>query len=322
MKRWTLLLGAIVFFALPVWAERVLVLPVEQEAGPTGAEWIGTGVAFALDEAMARAGIPHVPLEHVRSLYEQEGLVSSPRFSGPSRVALARQFGADVLVTGSYHVEGEELSVRMEALEIRGDLRRLGLWDVVKPLHELLGLTETLGRGLFKVLDQEWPTLPNVGPQAFESYVRGRIAEDLTLEEVYLRKAVELAPDYLEARCYLALVLRETGRVSEASQILEGLSRASFSRSYLVLASLAEIRLEEGRLKEAWSLFMRSLKAGESPEAHLGLARLYLRQKKSAEALRELKVAESFGTHQEEIELLRNQAQAGAPNREAPSASP
>jgi len=322
MKRWIPVLAVLLLLVRPVWAARVLVLPADLEAGPTGAEWIGTGLAFALDEAMARAGVPHVPLEHVRSLYEQEGLVASPRFSTPSRVALARQFGADVLVTGSFHVEGERLTVRMEALEVQGDLRRLGRWEVLKPLHELLGLTETLGRGLFDVLGREWPALPDVGPQAFESYVRGRIAEDLTLQEVYLRKALELAPGYLEAQCYLAIVLKETGRISEASQSLERLSHASFSRSYLALASLAEIRLEEGRLKEAWSLFMRSLKAGESPEAHLGLARLYLRQKKNAEALRELKVAESFGTHQEEIESLRNRTQAAPAVREPPPPSP
>jgi tetratricopeptide (TPR) repeat protein len=321
MRRW-IVLAAFLLLVRPAWAARVLVLPIDQEAGPPGAEWIGTGLAFALDEAMARAGVSHVPLEHVQSLYEQEGLVASPRFSVPSRLALARQFGADILVTGSFHVEGEALSVRAEALEVRGDLRRLGRWEVVKPLHELLGLTETLGRDLFGALGREWPPLLNVGPQAFESYVRGRIADDPTLEEVYLRKAVELAPGYAEARCYLALVLRETGRVSEASEMLEQLSGTSFSRSYLALASLAEIRLDEGRLKEAWSLFMQSLKAGESPEAHLGLARLYLRQKKKPEALRELKVTESFGTHQEEVELLRNQAQAGAPDREAPPASP
>ncbi|MGC8763159.1 MAG: tetratricopeptide repeat protein [Acidobacteriota bacterium] len=304
----------------PAWAVRVAVAPFTPEGeAPASTAWIGPGLAFVLNESLARAQVPYVPLEHLREVYDQEGLVAEPRFAKPSLVSLARQLGSGILVTGRYRLAGEELSVSMEALDLRGDLKRLGRWEVREPVTALLALTEDLGRDLFAVLDTPWPEMPPISPAAFESYVRGRIATDPTVAEVYLRKAVELQPTYDEASCYLALLLRNAGRVTEARSILERIAKRPFSRSAVALAALAGIRLEEGRIAEAWNLYVRSLKAGETPEAHLGLARLYLRQKKYAETLKELRMAETFGVYQEEIELLRSQAQPAPPP--APGAS-
>lgn len=313
--------AVLLWIGLPVRAVRVAVAPFASEGeGPPSASWIGPGLAFVLNESLARAQVPHVPLEHLREVFDQEGLVAEPRFATPSLVSLARQLGSGILVTGRYRVEGEELRVTMEALDLRGDMRRLGRWEAREPVTALLRLSEDLGRDLFAALETPWPDLPPVSAAAFESYVRGRTAADPTVAEVFLRKAVELEPAYDEASCYLALLLKDTGRVSEARAILERLAKKTFSRSSVALAALAGLRLQEGRIAEAWNLFMRSLKAGETPEAHLGLARLYLRQGKNAEALRELRVAETFGVHQEEIELLKSKAQTSSPAPPAPTA--
>lgn len=309
-----LMAAAALFLAVPARAVRVAVAPFTPEGEcPASSTWIGPGIAFVLNESLARAQVPYVPLEHLREVFEQEGLVTEPRFIRPSLVSLARQLGSGILVTGRYRVQGTDLRVYMEVLDLREDLKRLGRWEVREPITALLALSEDLGRDLFEVLKTPWPDMPRIAPAAFESYVRGRTASDPTVAEVYLRKAVELEPSYDEASCYLALLLRSTGRVTEARTILERLSRKPFSRSAVALAALAGLRLEEGRIGEARNLYVHSLKAGETPEAHLGLARLYLRQKKSAEALRELRMAETFGVYQEEIDLLRSQAQPDPP---------
>lgn len=322
-----LMAAAAVLLVLPARAARVAVAPFAPEGEcPASSTWIGPGLAFVLNESLARAQVPYVPLEHLREVFDQEGLVAEPRFAKPSLVSLARQLGSGILVTGRYRLEGEDLRVSMEALDLQGDLRRLGRWEAREPVSALLALSEDLGRDLFAVLDTPWPPMPRVAPAAFESYVRGRTASDATVAEVYLRKAVELEPSYDEASCYLALLLRNTGRLSEARSILERLSKKPFSRSAVALAALGGLRLDEGRIGDAWNLYVRSLKAGETPEAHLGLARLYLRQGKNAEALRELRMAETFGVHQEEIELLRSRAQppaaAPGPQTEAEPPSP
>jgi hypothetical protein len=292
----------------PVLAQRVLVFPLDQTAGPVSSAWIGTGLAVALNEALVSGGVSCIPAEDLQKVFEQEGLVRNPTFAAPSQVALARQLGASSVIRGSYAVEERSLKVHLEAYEVAGDVRLLGKWDETRDIDGLLDVTVRLAQSLFAAMGKPWLGYTPAPPPAFESYIRGRIALDPTLEEVFLRKALEISPDYAEAACYLAMVLQESGRTTEATGLLVPLEKRPFAKAYLALATLASIRLDEGRLQEAQRLLVASLKAAENPEAHIGLARLYLRQKRYAETLRELVVAERFGTHQEEIEALRAQA--------------
>ena len=299
--------------AVPSLAQRVVVFPMEQEQGPPSTQWIGTGLEVALDECLRQGGVLTIPYEDLRRHFDQSGLVDDPSFRLPSQVALCRQFGAGVLVTGSYTVKGERLSVHMEALQAAGDLNRLGSWTEEADLQSLLTLSGKLEEHIFEVLGQPWKLPPSVRPEAFESYIRGRIATDPTLQEVYYRKALEIQPDYYDAQCYLAVLLKDSGRLTEATELLQGLESRSYAKAYLGLLSLAEIRMEEGRLLEGQRLLLASLKASESAEAHIGLARLYIKQKRMAEAQAELTVASKFGTHGEEIESLRGQIETARP---------
>jgi len=304
---------ACALLALPAWAQRVMIFPLVQEQGPPSANWIGTGLAVALDESLTRGGIPNISYEGLRRYYEQGGLVDDPAFNIPSQIGLARQLGAGVLVSGTYRVEGESLDVHLRALAVSGDLKVLGSWQDREDLQSLLALTRKMGEKLFLALGRAWAPPPDVSPVAFESYIRGRIAADPTLQEVYFRKATEIQPDYYDAACCLAITLRATGRLTEGTKLLEDLQSKTYSKAYLGLSSLAEARMEEGRLAEARQLLLASLKAEESPAAHIDLARLYAKQGKSKEALTELVMAEKFGTDQDEIEALRRQLPPPAP---------
>ena len=201
------------------------------------------------------------------------------------------------------------LVVQLSAYGLSGDLRLLGEWRESQDLQGLLGLTRKLGEDIFKAMDRTWTPPPQISPQAFESYIRGRITTDPTLQEVYFRKATEIQPDYYDARCYLAMILKDTGRITESSNILVELEKQTYSKAYLGLLTMADIRMDEGKLAEARRLLLASLKASESPEAHIGLARLYLKQMMYKEAQTELVVAEKFGTHRDDIEALRAQIQ-------------
>ncbi len=319
-----LLLTAALLAPLGARAQRVMVFPLTQAEGPTSAQWLGTGLSVAVHDALVVSGVLTIPVEDLRAYYDQEGLVSEPRFSVPAQVALARQLGAGTLVTGTYAVSGGSVSVRLQALSASGDLRRLGRWDEGAGLKELLSLTRRLRDHLLGVLGSASRPDAPVGPEAFEAYIRGRIAPDPTLQEVYLRKAVELQPDYDDASCYLAVVLLESDRVTEARAILEKLRDHTYAKAYLGRVALGNLRLEEGALADARGLFLSSLKQAENPEAHLGLARLLLRQRRLDEASRELRVAERFGTHQDDVdalraELKRLQEAASRPVPEAPA---
>jgi tetratricopeptide (TPR) repeat protein len=263
-------------------------------------------------------------MDNLQELYEQEGLVRSPAFSLPSLVGLARQVGAGVLIQGGFKAEDSRVVASLSAYDLTGNVRLLGRWEESASLAELPDLTRKLGEAIFGALGHPWVASPPVSPQAFESYIRGRIAEDATLQEVYFRKALEIQPDYLDAQCHLALVLKDTGRVTESSTLLVALEGKAYPKAYLGLLTLAEIRMDQGQITEARRLLMSSLKAAESPEAHIVLATWNLKQKKLKEASMELVMAEKFGTHQDDIDALRRQIlrEGGKPGTESPADQP
>lgn len=291
--------------ALPVLAQRVLVFPFTQEHGFPSSRWIGTGLAVGLNEALDRGKIGFVPFESLQKLYDQEGLVSSPDFSLPAQVGLAHQLGVAYLVCGTYRVREGEIIVNLNVFNVSGDLKPMGKWQEREKLDRLLLITEALARHLFDTFKVPWKKVEQVPPAAFESYIRGRIVDDPMLKEVYFKRAVDLAPDYSDALCQLALVLKSEGKVSDAVSILNGLVSKRFPKAYLALATLGDIRLKEGKLKEAKTLYLRSLKSSENPAGHLGLARLFIYEGKYDMASKELLVVERFGTHLDEVEALR-----------------
>lgn len=291
--------------ALPALAQRVLVFPFTQQDGFPSSRWIGTGLAVGLNEAMDRGKMGFVPFESLQKLYDQEGLVSTPDFSLPARVGLAHQLGVAYLVCGRYRVKKGEIIANLGVYDVSGDLKPMGEWQEKEKLDHLLLITEALARHLFDTFKIPWKEGERVPPAAFESYIRGRIVDDSMLKEVYFKRAVELAPDYYDALCHLALVLKSEGKVSRATSILNGLASKHFSKAYLALATLGDIKLKEGKLKEARALYLRSLKNGESPEGHLGMARLFIYEGKFDKASKELLVVQRFGTHLDEVDALQ-----------------
>jgi len=298
--------GLVLAASAPAFAQRILIYPLEQEKGSDSTRWIGTGLAVGLDETLSLNRLPNVPYEELQAYYRQEGLVGSPEFSLSALTGLARQLGAGILVTGEYRVEDERMAVRLEVLDLSEDPKSLGNWEEREVLGNLLLMTRRLSRRLHEVIGRrvaENP--PAVSPGAFESYIRGRIAEDPTLQEVYLRGALEIEPGYDNARCQLAEVLKAAGEFQESRELLEQLEPQTYPKAYKGLLLLAQFRMTEGDFPEARRLLLASLEAREGAEAHIELARLYLNERKPEEASRELAVAEQFGTMQEEIEGLK-----------------
>lgn len=302
-------LGLLLLCSLPASAQRVIVFPLEQEGGSPATGWIGTGLSVALDEALAVDRIASVPYEELQRYYDQENLVSAPNFSRASRVALAKQLGAGILVDGTFVVKADRVETRFQALDLSKDLRRMGSWTEREALSDLPALTRRLVDDLLTAMGKAVLPQEPVVATAFESYIRGRIADDLTLQEVYFRRALEIAPGYDNARCHLAMTLRDKGQLAESRALLESLEGKHYAKAYLGLLLLAEIRLSQGKLSEARKLLLASLKAREGAEAHLALAQVNLREKKYAEAEVELVMAEQFGSQSEEIDSLRQEIQ-------------
>ena len=290
--------------SLPLFAERVLVFPFTQKGDDISTLWLEMGVSAAIEESLLDNGVRCVPIDDLENYFKEKKLVSQPKFSLSAQLGLSREFGASHLLTGIYSITDGTISIEMKVFSLERDVIAKGSWRSSGYVKDLRRIAEELSKNFLESAGRKFKSFPAVDPEAFESYIRGRIVLDPTLREVYFRKALEIEPSYLDARCLLALTLNEEGEISEALRILESLKKQSYARSSLGLKTLGELKMEAGRLSEAKELFISSLRQVENAEGHLLLARLYLKQGKKEEALKEARVAERFGTHNDEAAEL------------------
>jgi len=302
MKKLSVLLFMLV--SLPLFAERVLVFPFTQKGDDISTLWLEMGISAAMEESLQDNGVRCVPIDDLENYFKEKKLVSQPKFPLSAQLGLSREFGASHLLTGNYSIEQGTIFIEMKAISLEKDVTAKGAWKSSGYVKDLRRIAEELSRNFLEATDRKFKPFPAVDPEAFESYIRGRIVLDPTLREVYFRKALEIAPGYEDAQCLLALTLKEEGEITESLKILEGLKKKSYARSSLGLMTLGELKMNAGRISEARELFISSLRQVENAEGHLLLARLYLKQGKKDEALKEARVAERFGTHGEEAAKL------------------
>jgi tetratricopeptide (TPR) repeat protein len=294
----------VLLLSLPLFAERILVFPFTQSGDDISTLWLEMGISAALEESLLDNGSRCISIDDLENYFKEKKLVSQPKFPFSAQIGLSRAFGASHLLSGGYTIVNGEISIEMTAVSLEREVKMKGSWNASGNVKDLRLIAEALSKKFLESMGEKYQPHAAVNPEAFESYIRGRIVMDPTLKEVYFRRAVEIAPDYNDAQCLLAQTLKEEGEITESFKILESLRKKSYARSSLGLRVLGELKMESGKLSEAKELFISSLRQVENAEGHLLLARLYLKQGKKDEALKETRVAESFGTHADETAKL------------------
>jgi len=292
------------FFTLSASAERVLVFPFSQQNGDIKTLWLEMGLAAAIEESLSYNDILCVSIDDLENYFKEQNLVSQPNFPLSAQLGLARTLGATHLLSGRYKIENDTIVVECSFFDLESSLKKGKEITKSDKIENLRNIAEDIAKIFVEGNGKAFKSYPSVPPEAFESYIRGRIASDPILKEVYFRKASELAPDYYEAKCLLAIVLEEEKNTTESVKILEELKNKNYSKSSLGLRFLGELKMKQGKLSEAAVLIKSSLKSAENSESHILLAKIYLKQGKKEEALKEVRIAESFGTHGEETQKI------------------
>jgi hypothetical protein len=303
MKR-VILSILVLLLTMPAFCQRVLVFPFDQKSGDIKSLWLETGLSASIEESLIYNSILTVPTEHLENYFKEQKLISRPKFPLSSQIGLARKFGASHLIRGEYTIENEKITIDYSIFDLTTIIKKQEEGTVEGGVHQLQELTEQIARKFVESINGKFNPCPRISNDSFESYIRGRSATDPILKEVYFRRALDIKPDYYDAKCLLAIVLKEENEISESVKILEELKTKSYSKSSLGLRTLGEMKMELGKFGEAKELFLLSLKDSENAEGHILLARLYLKQGKKEDALNEIKIAGTFGTHKREIEEI------------------
>src|SRR5262249_24265526 len=111
---------------------------------------------------------------------------------------------------------------------------------------------------------------------AYELLLKSLFEDSAQKRELILRRALDVAPDYLRARIELAQLYRETGQTEKATSTLARIATRDRELAAQAENLSAEIELEQGRSEVVESTLRRSLATRETARAHLLLARIAL----------------------------------------------
>jgi tetratricopeptide (TPR) repeat protein len=250
-----------------------LVLPLDPAEAAPGEEltWVGPAVSELVARGLAITGLPVADRgERLRAQAALElPLVSLTRATS---LRIAEALGANRIVTGSYSIRSDQLTLSLRLL----DVERASLSSPIVssgPLESLADMSHALAWDV--ALASSTP--PAISRESFvvaraavpfaavRSYGRGLAAHRASAQLRLVRQALNLAPQFHEARLTLAQLLRSAGEFSAAYEILKRIpADAPESRPAQFLQGVA--LLEIGRYREAAALY-RSLSMAETSPA-------------------------------------------------------
>lgn len=189
---------------------RVLVVPFENSQREARLGWLGEAAAVLLAEELNARGVPAITrAERVRA-FEQLHLPLTAALTRATVIKVGHIVGASEVIVGSFTVDGSDLVV--EAHSIRIEVGQLQPHVSERaPLTGLFGIFEAVARRLSPGTVRSAPPLPQPTLGAFESYVKGLLAESAATRATFLETAIEAHPAFDRAKLALWDVRHEQG---------------------------------------------------------------------------------------------------------------
>jgi tetratricopeptide (TPR) repeat protein/TolB-like protein len=256
-----------------VLAPATLVLPFEPADADAQHAWVGAAASELLARGLAVAGVPVA--DRGEQLRAQAALeLPQVSLTRATTLRVAEALGASRLVTGTFAVQGGQLTLSLRML----DAERASLGAPLVASGPLETLAD-LAHGLAWDVALAGPVTPLIAREAFfasraavpfeavKAYGRGLAARRPAAQLRLVRAALSVAPQFHEARLTLGRLLRDAGELSAAHETLGRIpADAPESRPARFLQGVA--LLEIGRYREAAALY-RSLAEVEPTAAVL-----------------------------------------------------
>jgi len=288
-------------------ADTVIVFPFENLSGRAEYNWIGEGFADALSLLLDKPGLAAIQPDERDVAYKQEGLPSTAILTHAAMFKVAERAGANLVIMGSYSVEGEgrqgTMTVTARTVNIN-EGRLMGRQQTqAAPILEMQKLQGDLA---YETLYQHNPESPYQRDQivseatavpigAFENYVKGKLTREHEAKVGFLERALKEYQEkthsaYDAAAFELGRVRYEDRAFKDALEQLRSVSEKSprFNEASFY-AAVAEYQLGEtdkalgdlSALKAAMPLY----------EVYSNIGVAYLKKKQYAEAIAHLKPA-------------------------------
>jgi len=184
-------------------AERVLVVPFENTRHEPRVQWLGEASAVLLEDQLRARRVAAISRDERVRAFEELHLPLTASLSHATVIKVGHLVGATEVIVGQFALDGNLL--RVDAHSIRIDVGRLQP-DVSDqaPVTDLFASFARLAGRLAP--DSRAPaaaTQPNPPLPAFESYVKGLIAESPVSQAAFLEAALKAFPAYDRAELAL-----------------------------------------------------------------------------------------------------------------------
>ncbi len=276
-------IAAMLALAAPAFAQapatgltRFLAIPFENTSHEGRLYWLSEASAVLLGDALVGLGVPVIGRDERLRAFERLRVPPVAMLSHATVIKVGELVGASQVIIGSFQLEGDDLVVRGRS--IRLDTGRL-VPEVVErgKLQDLFATFERVARALGPAAVEStgpassaFPPLP-----AFESYVKGLLAETPVTQLKYLDDALTIAPTWHRVRLARWAVENEQGNHLRALQDARGVPDGTpWTRQARFDAALSLIHLRQ--FDEAFATLAALQRAAPSPGVlnNLGVVQL------------------------------------------------
>ncbi|MBI2834743.1 MAG: tetratricopeptide repeat protein [Acidobacteria bacterium] len=259
----------------------VLVLPFENVGREARLYWLEEASAVLLADNLNAMGVTAITRPERVSAFEQLHLPSTGSLSHATAIKVGLLVGASEVVLGTLEFSGGQLSVK--ARSIRLDTGRMRPEVLQRgPLPELFQIFERIARGLassagIKADEQRAESVRPPSLDAFESYIKGLVAEATETRIKFFESALDLQPRYDQAQLGLWEVYTDRDEHAKALAAVEAVSAGSpLVRRARFLGGLSQLPLK--RYDEAFATFKALLDEEPAPALYNNLGVVQLRR--------------------------------------------
>jgi tetratricopeptide (TPR) repeat protein/TolB-like protein len=264
----------------PVRPERILVVPFANVRRDASIFWLGEASAVLLTDDLNARGASAITRPERTQAFERLQVPASAILTDATIIRIAELVGAAHVILGSLRLEADGLVVRARSIavaegRVRTDVTERG------PVADLFAIFDRMAGQLAQsIAPAAVPPVQATGSErppiaAFESLIKGLLAETSPTAISYLNAALKTYPEYDRARLELWEVYSEQGEHQRALAAVQPVpSRSPLSRRARFLAGVSQLALR--KLDDAFATYKTLADESETPTVlnNLGVVQL------------------------------------------------
>jgi tetratricopeptide (TPR) repeat protein len=234
-------------------ADRILVVPFENVTRDSRIFWLGEASAVLLTDDLNALGRSAITREERREAFDELQVPAAAALTDATVIRIGQIVGAAHVIIGTLELESDMLVVRardiaLEAGRIQSNVTERGA------VSDLFGTFERVARDLAPGAAAAGSPLEHPVLGAFESYIKGMLAEKPETAAGYLNAALQAQPTFDRARLALWEVYDRQGDHERAlAAVVPVPAMSPFAARAQFLAGLSEINLK--RYDAAYATF-------------------------------------------------------------------